>query len=96
MCSPASHLPAKSKGAAAPVPALDGGQSPVVFEDRGGLVQVRVDRTDPLEKSVLCPFADPRHAARAWGKGKEGCVGGIQGGKCTKLGLRLSNCVKRG
>ena len=23
---------------------------------------------DPLEKGVLCPFFDPRHAARAWGE----------------------------
>ena len=25
---------------------------------------------DPLEKGVLCPFVDPRHAARAWGEGQ--------------------------
>ena len=42
LCSPASHLPAKSQGAAAPVPALVGSESPVVFEESGGLVQVRV------------------------------------------------------
>ena len=34
LCSPASHLLAKSQGAAAPVPALVGRESPVVFEDR--------------------------------------------------------------
>ena len=59
LCSPASHLPAKSQGAAAPVTALVGRESPVVFKDRGGLVQVRVAPPGPLEKGVLCPFADP-------------------------------------
>ena len=34
LCSPASHLPAKSQGAAAPDPALVGRESPVVFKDR--------------------------------------------------------------
>ena len=34
LCSPTSHLPAKSQGAAAPVPALVSRESPVVFDDR--------------------------------------------------------------
>ena len=35
-------------------------------------------------------------SVRNGGKGKEGCVGGIQGDECTKLGLRPSNRAKIG
>ena len=50
LCSPASHLPAKSQGAPAPAPALVGSESPVDFEESGGLVQVRVAPPGPFEK----------------------------------------------